>query len=234
VDFIHKELLQEFVLKNTRALKKANEGGEGDFHVYPTSGVTADKFLARHMSLTEPGDSYDVISDISSWRDNQLNEFRKNSVKAVKRGVNIRRVFNLFLVDLPKSDDPSYRNVVKKTILTLQVHFRHKTDLAGERGKYEVRILGGDEIANLRKHTDYHLTDIQRAHYGILRMKDAPQKVIRLNVAMADLSDMKVSCDSEEIKRDMQKFEDVWYAASDLTENKIREIERKFGLETTN
>ena len=221
-------LLQQFVTKNAKALNQVNNGGEGDFHAPANAASIADDFLSRQICIAKPGDSYVVISDISSWRDAKLDLFRKESLEAIKKGVNIRRVFNLFLDDLPHPSDYSYVELRKRTIKVLRTHLKYTVKLANAKGNYEVKVLADSEVRNLVENSQYHATDIQRAHFGIFqhhRTHDTPEAVIRCKVEMTNLSAMKISCDSTEIARDLKWFDDIWYAATDLSENKIVEID---------
>jgi len=59
-----------------------------------------DKILASLMRLLPSESTYDVISDIESWKDKKLDDFEKASRDAVQSGVTIRRIFVISNNDL--------------------------------------------------------------------------------------------------------------------------------------
>ena len=142
-------LLHESVVDNAQSfvyLTDQHPHGEQHFKV-PIPPKIADQILTTQMELMERGDTYDVISDITSWRDNALDEFRKESLRALLEGVKVRRVFNRFRLDLPISTDPAYGEMCKKTADTLREHLRYSKEYRG----YEIRILGPTELVIILK-----------------------------------------------------------------------------------
>jgi hypothetical protein len=66
----------------------------------------ADEILANQMDALQKNESFDVISDFSSWRPQTLDQFEAARIRAMSRNVRVRRVFCYFTHDscLPVSE----------------------------------------------------------------------------------------------------------------------------------
>jgi hypothetical protein len=222
VDFIQK-LFHEYVVKNASELRSVNDGGTGHFIVPSTAGLTADSLLATHIENAIAGDSYDVISDIVSWRDSKLSEFSKKSAAALGRGVKMRRVFNFFLHGHPDSHESSFKDTCDRTIRTLVIH--HKA-AAESKGNYQVRFFWTAERKEFQELTDAASSvDAQHWHFGLFKRNAAPQIVTRFKVERTNLSDMEVNSNESDIRGDAEMFETFWDAATPLDDDLIRRLD---------
>ncbi|MFY9622500.1 MAG: hypothetical protein WAQ99_21975 [Pyrinomonadaceae bacterium] len=222
VDFIQK-LFSEYVVKNATELRNINDGGTGHFILPSTAGLTADNLLATHIKKAVAGDSYDVISDIVSWRDSKLKVFDKESQEALERGVTIRRAFNFFLSGHPDSRDSSFNDTCGRTLRTLVIH---KDVAANSKGKYHVRFFWTEELKEFQESTDasYSL-DAQHWHFGLFKRNTAPQVVTRFKVEKTNLSDMEVNSNESDIRGDAEIFEIFWDAATRLDDELIKRLD---------
>lgn len=222
VDFI-KKLFNEYIVSNAKELRHVNDGGKGHFILPSTAGLTADSLLAAHIRKAIAGDSYDVISDIGSWRDSKLKVFEKDSDDAVARGVTIRRTFNFFLHGHPDSRDHSFKDICDRTIRTLIVH---KDKAFKSNGKYQVRFFWTEERKEFQALTDSSLSvDAQHWHFGLFKRNAAPQVVTRFKVERTNLSDMEVNSNESDIRGDAELFETYWDASTPLDDDLIRNID---------
>jgi hypothetical protein len=187
----------------------------------------ADQILSTQMGLMESGDSYDVISDITSWRDNPLEDFRRESVKALIKRVKVRRVFSRFRLDLPSPSDPSYTERCKKTIKTLEEHLQYSKQYPG----YEVKVLGENELKKLLDigtgNSILTRDKIEKAHFGLFKQGAAPKTVIRFMVKLSDLSDMELCRKASVVEDDVKLFRSVWLVSADLTKGLIQKLEKE-------
>lgn len=220
-------LLDEVVLQNVQAFGKLKEGALETFAVPPNAAEMADQILAAQMRVMKSKDSYDVISDITSWRNDGLEVFKEASSAAmVKEGVRVRRIFNLFHLDLPEVDNPLYEESCKEAISILEDHFEYagiyKNTNTG--GKYEVRIFGLDESNKLKGRESRLKEKLKRAHFGLFRQNKAPKSIICFQVEESDLSDMLLSLGARATKSNVRLFDTMWKAARSLAEDSIKDI----------
>lgn len=227
-------LLQRTVLANARQFQKVIDGGEGHFTVPATSGEMADVILAAQMSIMSEGDSYDVISDVSSWRDNLLKEFKAESISKIKsREVKVRRVFNLFRHGLPPADSSSYQEVCKKTIRTLYDHLSASVNLSKKAWVgYELKIFWEEELKKATEsHPDFREHEFREAHFGLFIHKET-REVTRFKVELENLSNMTLNWDPSSIERDVDLFKIMWSKAKTLDKDIIKSIEKELMKET--
>jgi hypothetical protein len=115
----------------------------------PRSTDVASQILAHHMKAMSKGDRYDTLSSVRFWTDDRMKHFFDETVKALDRGVKVRRLFNLGGYE----DDAAKRLLQEKSIADA---LRRHTDLAARVGeRYQVRFMTkptADEIfAKLQK-----------------------------------------------------------------------------------
>src|SRR6185295_2404118 len=82
-------LLRVVVNKNLKAFRDLTAGSAALFHVPASSAVLADDALSAQMAALDPGDRYDVVSDLRTWQEGQLAGFQAATEAAVKRGVRV-------------------------------------------------------------------------------------------------------------------------------------------------
>ena len=199
------------VCQNANSLQALKSGGEHHFTVAWGADL-ADEILAAHMKAMTKGDSYHVISNISSWRRQQLKHLHEEERKAItNRGAIVRRVFNLTRSYHPQLDEREVRNI-------LLSHLSDSRDWSVTEGQnsYEVRVLGGQE---LERSTSRVLRGrIGEAHFGIFRHGN---ESVRVKVERADLSDMEMSRDPQVVRGYSDLFDEAWSVATPLSEANI-------------
>jgi hypothetical protein len=228
---VMERLFRRFVLTNALQFQKVVGGGEGHFKVPPTPEELADMILAAQMSTMVKNDGYDVVSDIPSWRDDRLKSFKRVSIVQIRKGVKVRRVFNLFKHGPPNPNSASYKEECNKTIKTLRDHLESSTLLSKwtiHKG-YEVRVFWENELERTRDAGhDFEDDEFREAHFGLFKQYKEPEKIIRYNVRRENLSDMLLNWDPDGIERDIDLFGLMWRKASPLDEKVIKEIESRW------
>lgn len=203
-------------LVNAETLQKLNAGGEHHFKVPPIGAELADAVLAAQMQALTKGDYYNVISNLSAWKGQQLGEMHEAERRAiVNRGAKVRRLFNL----TRKYQARLTANEAREILLR---HFNHSREWGATESQvgYEVKVLGNQELNNS---TSKLLRDrISEAHFGIFHHE--PDVTIRVKVERSDLSDMVMSKDLHIISADLDLFNEAWNAASPLSIERIEMI----------
>jgi len=181
-----------------------------DFIVPVTAAKLADKFLAKHMMALTAGDTYEVISDFTSWQGRQLEEFHNDATKqAVKNGAEVIRVFNLLSVRDEEVSEEQVREILRK-------HLKDARDWTGEKG-YKVKVFGFEDFAVLRRNFPQDFKDKKRAmdsHFGIFKHRN---EIVCVMVREADLSKMQLCSKFGSVKTDVEKLERIIIQAKLLT-----------------
>jgi hypothetical protein len=168
---------------------------EVTFRVLSTGLIVSD-ILAAQMNSMEEDETYEVVSDLYSWKDDQLKSFQDATRKAVGVGVEVIRIFNLWA-----TDEIEYREMPAKVVKAiLQEHL--KADREWGIG-YKVFYFGKEELKNLK--AEYEGIDersINSMHKGIFSRNGEPVisfevvdrslARIRLNQHKGDLHDAKI------------------------------------------
>jgi hypothetical protein len=193
----------EVVRNNVRSLSNLVPS-EPSEHLYSLGGeLTADGLLAAQMSALEAGDSYEVISHLESWTDGRLAKLHRESGLALKRGVKIKRLFNLAR-DCAMLEPESVRRI-------LMQHLEYKKG----RGAYQVRVLLRSHISQgIPKHLRQRIESVQAAFF---KHKNGR---IRIKIDRTDLTEIFLSAHVEP-KADKELFEDIWELGRDLDEDLI-------------
>jgi hypothetical protein len=208
------------VRRNADSLRGLNAGGDQHFLVPPMGADLADAILAAQMRAMAKGDSYDVISNLSSWKGQQLRELHEEERKAIQfRGARVRRIFNL---------TRRYRSQLKDTEAReiLLNHLNNSKDwgVTETQISYEVRVLGIEELNSSTSQLLH--SRIGEAHFGIFQHGN---ESLRVKVERADLSDMVMSKDPDIVRSYSDLFQEAWNAATLLTENNIEPILLELG-----
>jgi len=187
----------------------------------PTAAAFTDVLLSQHMKRLLNG-HYDVVSDLASWRDNQLLGFRLEAERAVAKGAQIRRVFNLML------NEPRYRHL--KSVDRAKILHEHVMDSEtwAEKypGKYEVRTFDRTELSSLRNEkSTYRDHEFGlKTHFGIFYTANEGSTLVEYEVREPDLSVMQLGKNRQTVQTHLEIFKDVWDVASPLSESEILRI----------
>jgi hypothetical protein len=215
--------LDKFVGQNAESFKNLLAGGRDDylFKLPSTAASVADQILAEHMNALTGNDRYDVISDLVSWKGDQMEQFQEATARAVSRGrVRVRRVFNLLLHPSVLLDEPE-RTTGEQCRIILEKHLMAsgQSPKRNKQARYEVKALTQSALANSRIKRE----QIRDAHFGVFfHNKDGVK--IRFKVSSSDLSEMHLCSDHERLKESEELFKKVWEAAESLTPDLINEI----------
>jgi hypothetical protein len=207
------EHINEVVGHNARAFSALIRGaGKQEFTVPPTAAGMAAQILAKQMEAMKEGDSYDVISDLTSWQDTQLDKLFEKTGEAVRENdIKVRRVFNLIPYIRRGRDNPLPHNYLN--ILTN--HLRASEMWKGKNGKgnYEIKILWPkDYDENLKNNPSLKGTDVASLHFGLFIHGD---QCVKFQVTKTDLSDMEL-CRQAYENNDSRLFGVIWMAASEF------------------
>lgn len=208
VDFLL-AFIKDYVVKNSETLKNLSNTGNRKFTMPQTAATWTSKLLAYYMQTLGAGDSYIAISNIPVWQNNQLTEFQRATSEAVKRGVQVQRIFNF-------TRDYSEPLRVKETLDIMRLHLR---DIENSGGFYQVGILGKHELENST--SNLLETRIREAHFEVFRHD---KEAIRLDVRGYDLSDILISKESFSKDSEDLLFAEAWNAATILNKASWAEI----------
>ncbi|MES1244455.1 MAG: hypothetical protein ABUT39_22815 [Acidobacteriota bacterium] len=223
-------LLRAVVKRNAEALVDLHQReDEVTFRVPANAAVLADDILAEQMKAMNRGDSYDVVSDLSSW-DDKLQDFFYATRDAVHNGVTVRRIFNLFHI----GRDPL---TITKTMKVLEQHLSATKEWQDSRrwgkGKYQVKVFSSIERNDSKATSVRAITEanLREMHFGIFNLKSQHGKVqrVRFRVTEPDLSELLISRNPEEIRSDINSFELLWRYSADLTKETIDKVAATLG-----
>ena len=220
------EIFHDLVIKPAQALVALTDGAEintdKEHHMLVTldSAKVGDRLLEAHMNaLGEGGNKgrYWVVSDLSSWRGENLERFRSATKAAIEnRGVEVVRIFDLVR---HKSDfNPAEME------RALRLHLEDSENWKGPDGKkcYTVKLLGGKEYLKVSRGNPKLTSDkIRRSHFGLFDYGGG--LIIRVAVREADLSDLALSRSSALIREDLNIFGSLEKAAYELEADGLRE-----------
>jgi len=215
------ELLKEIINTIADELNNFNGHKYCELKFKPTAAAFTDVLLSQHMKRLLNG-HYDVVSDLASWRDDQLLQFRSEAEKAVANGAQIRRVFNLMLTE------PRYRHLKPgDKAKILREHLSDSESWTEEHpGTYEVRTFGKTELSNLRnKKSTYREHEFGlKTHFGIFYTATEGSTLVEYEVREPDLSLMQLGKSQQALQTHLEIFRDVWDVASPLSESEILRI----------
>jgi hypothetical protein len=208
-------LLNSVIDLNVERIKSLPQGGDWTLVFPRTAAEMADDVLSEQMKAMDAGDSYDVISDVASWHNSQLEKLQAETLSAVKRGVNIRRVFNL----LRPSWHEEYETDRAKLTEILKLHFHASSEWESTRGgRYEIKVMDDKDLSK-RELARFDRAKVVESHFGVFRHGPGGTAV-RFKVLTPSLSEMLLCRDAEIIKKDLTLFEAVWAAGSWLKDRR--------------
>jgi len=189
------------VRDNIESLSSLDRPGDFGYSVSPAT--TADAILAVQMRELQDGDSYDVISNLGSWIHHRLDTLHEESKEAQRRGVKVRRVFN----------------VTERTALrpeeALKIMLAHAAEAASEHN-YQVRLLLGPHLEG----NELLLQErIQGAQLAIFRHRG---EILRVRILRRDLSELSLGSEGKPVELDRELFDQAWNAAAVLTDEVAR------------
>lgn len=206
--------------RNANELKKFIEDKPCLLEFESTAAAITGSLLSEQMRRLEDGDHYFVVSDLASWRDDQLRRFRLRTQEAIVQGVHVWRVFNLI-----RSGPKWNRLSLKDKRLILQQHLQDSEDWNSKyKGKYEVRVFTWKEFEELKPSAKYLEQEIENAHFGIFRHGRDTETLVEYGVLEYNLSKMTLQRDPDIVKADLGIFFEMWEVASTLTKETINTI----------
>lgn len=160
-------LFNDLLLDNAKALVEiGRDKGNADHHFKVDPVACAAKLLTVQMESMNQGDEYHVLSDVASWKGNTLVAFHKATLDATRRGVIIRRVFNLAHDEMRLS--------LEDVAAVLRQHFHDSTNSPllpnGERA-YEIRFVL--EKRALEDEDSREVLDVANQHFGLFLQGDS-------------------------------------------------------------
>lgn len=175
--------------------------------------------LAEHMEKMVAGDHYDVISDLTSWRDHQLDGFQEQTGLAIEKGTRVRRVFNLL--------KPPGKLKIDDRIEILKRHFED-AEIWNEQHKdgYQVRMFTHVDLRKLEKMKprliEAKKSEIEKAHFGIFsHVNQGQTTLVECEVRSDDLSGMTLWKNPGFISDQLDLFEIIWNATEERTKDTI-------------
>ena len=236
IEFI-KEYINEVVGHNARSFSALTRGaGKQDFTVPPTAAGMAARILAKQMEAMNEGDHYDVISDLTSWQDTQLDKLFEKTAEVVEESdIKVRRVFNLIPYIRRGHDKPLPASCV--SILTN--HLRASETWKGKKGigAYEIKLLWPKDYEEKLKNSPILKgIDVASLHFGLFIHED---QCVKFQVTKSDLSDMEL-CRQPSENNDSMLFKTILSASSEVPSGRsteesvsliINELERLRGRE---
>jgi hypothetical protein len=200
------------VRQNAESLTMLDTGARANFSV-PRPAELVDNILAANMQALEMGDSYEVVSSLSTWRGGELRMLQKATEEAIlRRNIPVRRIVSVFHHEGLPTDE------VKDTLL-------HHLGYAGElnrkrgRGGYQVKLVGDEELA--RSTSRFSRERAKDANFAIFRHGT---ETLTVMINSEDLSDLTISSDPGSAELYSNMFHELWRLASPLTKDLIEYI----------
>jgi hypothetical protein len=194
--------VSKYVVSNSEAFSLlGTQKGERRIVMPPTAPQSASDLLERYVASLDAGDSYQVVANMTAWRNNQLSDFHKVANNAIGKGVIIHRVFNF-------TDDYGVKLNIDEVI---DVSRQHLEDAERSASRYQVRILGNDELS---KSTSRMLTTrTHQLHFAVVTHDD---QQVRLKFEGQDLSEILLTRDESAINANKDLFDEAYGHAVEL------------------
>ena len=220
-------LHQTIIVENMTAFRDLRAGDQ-TFELPRSPAAITDEILAAQMEATVKGDRYDVISDFFSWEQSNLRKFTEASGDAIKRGVQIRRIFNVVRGEPESCTEEDVEQILREHVAMM----KDWSDGDPNHGSYQVRLFSWSEYqaAGQSPRLKQDLEQIRRAHWGIFRHRDDDQdvEVVKFRVARQDLSRLVLSKDKNPILEDLDLFESCFGMSRELTADTIGEVVKDY------
>jgi hypothetical protein len=197
-------LQSRLIFGNLEAFVHLSRGQTAEIIVPRTAGELAEDVLKAQIRALGEGDRYDVISDLRTWIHGQLDDFQRETEKAiVENGVTVRRLFNLAHASLDHLSPSQFNEIVELHRKSMQSMLRRDSANPG----YEVRWL---DAALLGPH------DGSRLHFGLITLRDGDG--LRFDFPETDLSRIIISPNPYEFSRYRETFEALWLRGKELAD----------------
>jgi hypothetical protein len=217
------KILQLTVTKTARKLAEFCERNYCELTFESTAGAFTGALLSEHMKRLQSGDYYHVVSDVASWRDDQLDNFQTETKQAVGRTVSIRRVFNLLL---PEAKYSYLEQRDKQEILKKHLEDSQEWNANGT-GEYIVRVFGEaqlDQLMRKKPGLKFREDTIKGTHFGMFSRGPTDRTLVEYEVKEHDLSVIYLWKGTDATQMHRQIFDDIWDVSSPLTIEAISEI----------
>lgn len=181
----------------------------------PTSEDMIDRVLVAQMRSLRNGDTYDVITNLYSWRGNRLADLRKETKIAVtERDVRVRRIFNLiFKVPLSREE---VRRILEE----------HMNEIGSG---IDIKVLRKQDVeGSSSRELKFYAPSL---HFGVFR-HGAENLRIELTKSL-DLSGMMLTMEPQELESVTALFDEAWNVAQPLSPGIIEECFSLFEDPTT-
>lgn len=221
-------LMWHTVRDNTAELVKFAKGSRNDwvYSVPESAAQMASRVLGAQMKIMQKGDSYFSVSKVDLYEHKQMKYFFEETETAIKRGVNVYRIFNLCTLDVTTAlqdnanQDQAGARVHKdlqEMMEIIEAHdalmIRSKSN-SGYSGKYEVKFFTKEKIPNVIKDTSLGREEIKKATFGLFD-KGAANKLICFNAIETNppLSELKLHYCTKD-SQEKVLFDSLWVNSS--------------------
>lgn len=214
-------LLHSIVNKSATTLQSFVKKGHCTLDFKHTAAEIASALLSAQMEILEQGDHYFVVSDLASWRDAQLEEFRRCTGVALEKGVDVKRVFNLVRNE-PTLNPLSLED--RRSILNQHLEDSEAWNQNGLR--YQVCLFTPKDFEILKEKKPgikFLEQEISQAHFGIFSHGTEGRMLLEYEPKEFDLSKMNLQKDEESIKPHWDIFLEIWKNASPLTKEEVND-----------
>jgi hypothetical protein len=195
-------LQRRLISGNLEAFVSLSRGQLAEVIVPKTAAVLAQDVLTAQIRALGEGDRYDVISDLRTWINGQLNHFQQATEKAItENGVRVRRLFNLAHASLHGLSASQFNEIVNLHRESMRLMLQR--DPANP--AYEVRWA---DASLLRQ------DDGSRLHFGLITLRDGDG--LRFDFPETDLSRIIISPNRDEFEHQKSIFEDLWARGKEL------------------
>jgi hypothetical protein len=199
-------LQRRLIRNNLDAFLNLSHGQTAEINVPRTAGELAEDVLKAQIRALEKGDQYDVVSDLRTWINGQLDGFQEETEDAiVKHGIKVRRLFNLAHASLDHMPPSQFNSIIERHRESMRAMIRQNPDSPG----YEVRWVSGSMLG-------YHADLGSRLHFGLITLRDG--EGLRFDFPEADLSRIIISPNRDQFERHRAIFEELWEKAKELAD----------------
>jgi len=196
----------------------ADDGYAAGDYESPTRFELNRRLLAAQMKSLLPTDRYDSIANVRLYFPGKRDEYERATLAALKRGVRIRRLYNLCLYEDKNCD--SFLDA--KKVVDLQL------DQFGQAGTFEARFLTRAILTDARVELQpgveaisvRNVAELDRLYYGLFFHRDLkvlfyrtyPANLDSLNVTSSDVGDIHTREAAH-----IELFETLWRLCDGVT-----------------
>lgn len=197
-------LQRRLIHGNLEAFVHLSRGQTAEIIVPRTAGELAEDVLTAQIRALGEGEQYDVISDLRTWINGQLDDFQRATEKAiVENGVRVRRLFNLAHASLDHLSASQFSEIIELHRKSMRSMLQRDPANPG----YEVRWINAPLLGP---------HDGSRLHFGLITLRDGDG--LRFDFPEADLSRIIISPNRYELERYQGIFESLWARGKELAD----------------